>query len=133
MLDRLEAGLARERRLVSDASHELRTPLTTMRAELELALRGERDAGELRAAIASAHEETRRMSRLADDLLVLARADQGRLPLRPEPPAQDCSRPRPGAARPRSRGRQLDRRADGGAGPPLSWPTPIAWPRLSTT
>ena len=85
MLDRLEAGFARERRLVSDASHELRTPLTTMRAELELALRGERDAGELRAAIASAHEETRRMSSLADDLLVLARADQGRLPLRPEP------------------------------------------------
>jgi two-component system, OmpR family, sensor kinase len=85
MLARLEAGLARERRLVSDASHELRTPLTTLRAELELALRGERDAAELRAAIASAHEEARRMSILADDLLVLARADQGRLPLRTEP------------------------------------------------
>jgi two-component system OmpR family sensor kinase len=85
MLGRLEAGLARERRLVSDASHELRTPLTTLRAELELALRGERTAAELRAAIASAHEEARRMSSLADDLLVLARADQGRLPLRSEP------------------------------------------------
>jgi YD repeat-containing protein len=85
MLDRLEAALARERRLVSDASHELRTPLTTLRAELELALRSERTATELRAAIASAHEEARRMSTLADDLLILARADQGRLPLRPEP------------------------------------------------
>jgi two-component system OmpR family sensor kinase len=85
MLGRLEGGLARERRLVSDASHELRTPLTTLRAELELALRGERTAAELRAAIASAHEEARRMSSLADDLLVLARADQGRLPLRSEP------------------------------------------------
>jgi two-component system, OmpR family, sensor kinase len=85
MLGRLEAGLARERRLVSDASHELRTPLTTLRAELELALRGERDAAELRAAIASAHEEAQRMSTLADDLLVLARADQGRLPLQTEP------------------------------------------------
>jgi two-component system, OmpR family, sensor kinase len=85
MLARLDAGLARERRLVSDASHELRTPLTTLRAELELALRGERDAAELRAAIASAREEARRMSLLADDLLVLARADQGRLPLRTEP------------------------------------------------
>ncbi len=85
MLGRLEAALARERRLVSDASHELRTPLTTLRAELELALRGERTAAELRAAIASAHEEARRISTLADDLLVLARADQGGLPLRPEP------------------------------------------------
>jgi signal transduction histidine kinase len=85
MLSRLEAALGRERRLVSDASHELRTPLTTLRAELELALRGERDVAELRAAIASAHEEARRMSALADDLLVLARADQGRLPLRPQP------------------------------------------------
>ena len=84
MLSRLEAALGRERRLVSDASHELRTPLTTLRAELELALRGERDVAELRAAIASAHEEARRMSALADDLLVLARADQGRLPLRPQ-------------------------------------------------
>jgi two-component system, OmpR family, sensor kinase len=90
MLGRLEAGLARERRLVSDASHELRTPLATLRAELELALRGQRSAADLRAAIASAHEEARRMSTLADDLLVLARADQGRLPVRPEPwPAAD--------------------------------------------
>jgi two-component system, OmpR family, sensor kinase len=81
MLDRIEAAVARERRLVSDASHELRTPLTTLRAELELALLGDRDPEELRAAVASAAEEARRMSRLADDLLVLARADQGRLPL----------------------------------------------------
>jgi two-component system OmpR family sensor kinase len=85
MLDRLERALARERRLVGDASHELRTPLTTLRAELELALRGQRDADELRASIASAEEEARRMSILADDLLVLARADQGKLPIRAEP------------------------------------------------
>src|SRR5262249_33512008 len=84
MLDRIEAAVARERRLVSDASHELRTPLTTLRAELELALIGERDPEELRGAIESAVEEARRMSRLADDLLVLARADQGRLPLNQE-------------------------------------------------
>jgi two-component system, OmpR family, sensor kinase len=87
MLDRVEAAVARERRLVSDASHELRTPLTTLRAELDLALMGERDPEELRAAVTSAAEEARRMSRLADDLLVLARADQGRLPLDPEPVA----------------------------------------------
>ena len=84
MLDRVEAAVTRERRVVSDASHELRTPLTTLRAEVDLALLGDRDPAELRAALQSAAEEARRMSRLADDLLVLARADQGRLPLHPE-------------------------------------------------
>jgi signal transduction histidine kinase len=84
MLDRVEAAVERERRLVSDASHELRTPLTTLRAEVDYALMSERNPAELRAALESASEEARRMSRLADDLLVLARADQGRLPLHPE-------------------------------------------------
>ncbi|MHB1835487.1 MAG: HAMP domain-containing sensor histidine kinase, partial [Solirubrobacteraceae bacterium] len=84
MLDRLEAAVARERRVVSDASHELRTPLTTLRAEVDLALMGDRDRVQLRAALRSASDEARRMSRLADDLLVLARADQGRLPLNPK-------------------------------------------------
>ncbi|HSZ04837.1 MAG TPA: GAF domain-containing protein [Solirubrobacteraceae bacterium] len=85
MLDRVEEAVARERRVVSDASHELRTPLTTLRAEVDLALMGDRDKSELRAALESASEEAKRMSRLADDLLVLARADQGRLPLHPQP------------------------------------------------
>jgi signal transduction histidine kinase len=85
MLDRVEEAVARERRVVSDASHELRTPLTTLRAEVDLALMGNRDNAELRAALESASQEAKRMSRLADDLLVLARADQGRLPLHPRP------------------------------------------------
>jgi heavy metal sensor kinase len=84
MLDRVETAVARERRVVSDASHELRTPLTTLRAEVDLALMGDREKAELRAALESASEEARRMTRLADDLLVLARADQGRLPLQPQ-------------------------------------------------
>ena len=85
MLDRVEEAVARERRVVSDASHELRTPLTTLRAEVDLALIGDRDKAELRDALESAAEEARRMSRLADDLLVLARADQGRLPIHTQP------------------------------------------------
>jgi two-component system, OmpR family, sensor kinase len=103
MLDRLEAAVARERRVVSDASQELRTPLTTLRAEVDLALMGDRDKAELRAALESASDEGKRMSRLADDLLVLARADQGRLPLNPQPlPARElledaASRARAGA------------------------------------
>jgi signal transduction histidine kinase len=84
MLDRLEAAFARERAFAADASHELRTPLGILRAELELALREGRSPEELRAALASAAEETDRLIRLAEDLLVLARLDEGRLPLRRE-------------------------------------------------
>lgn len=83
MLDRLDAGLRRERRFVADASHELRTPLALLQTELELATRRARSPEELRAAIDSAAEEVERLIRLAEDLLVLASADEGRLPLRP--------------------------------------------------
>jgi two-component system OmpR family sensor kinase len=84
MLARLEAAFKRERAFVSDASHELRTPLAILRTELELALRGEHTREELEEALASAAEESERLSRLAEDLLVIARSDQGRLPVRPE-------------------------------------------------
>jgi heavy metal sensor kinase len=84
MLDRLEEAIERERRFVDDASHELRTPLSNLKAGLELALRRSRSADELEAEIRSAAEETDRLSRLAEDLLVLARADRGRLPIRRE-------------------------------------------------
>jgi heavy metal sensor kinase len=85
MLARLEDGLERERRFVADASHELRTPLATLRAELELALRRSRTTQEFENSIRSAAEETDRLSRIADDLLILARAEQGTLAVRTEP------------------------------------------------
>jgi two-component system, OmpR family, sensor kinase len=84
MLDRLQAALERERRLVDDASHELRTPLANLKAELDLALRRARTPAQLEAALHSAADESDRLSRLAADLLVLARADRGRLPIQPE-------------------------------------------------
>jgi two-component system, OmpR family, sensor kinase len=80
----VKAALARERRFVADASHELRTPLAALRTELELALRRERRPEELQAALRSAAEETDRLSKLAEDLLVLARAQDGKLPVRRE-------------------------------------------------
>ena len=82
MLARLEAAFARERAFVADASHELRTPLAILKGELELALRDGRTAAELEAALRSAAEETDRLVQLAEDLLVIARSDQGRLPIR---------------------------------------------------
>jgi two-component system OmpR family sensor kinase len=82
MLARLEEALERERRFVADASHELRTPLALLKAELELALRRPRPPQELEGALRAAAAETDRLAQLAEDLLVLARSDQGRLPLR---------------------------------------------------
>ena len=84
MLGRLEAAFEHERRFVANASHELRTPLAMLRTELELALRRPRSHDELEAAVRSAAHETDRLSRLAEDLLLIARADQGPLPIRAE-------------------------------------------------
>jgi two-component system OmpR family sensor kinase len=85
MLERLGGALERERSFVADASHELRTPLALLKTELELALRRPRSQEELEHALRSAAAETERLARLAEDLLVLARSDQGRLPLRRAP------------------------------------------------
>jgi two-component system OmpR family sensor kinase len=85
MLERLESALERERSFVADASHELRTPLALLKTELELALRRPRSEAELEHALRSAASEADRLVQLAEDLLVLARSDQGRLPMRSEP------------------------------------------------
>jgi two-component system OmpR family sensor kinase len=89
MLARIEDGLTRERRFVSDASHELRTPLALLKTELELALRGGGSPEELQAAIESAAAETDRLARIVDDLLLLARSEQGHLHLQREPVEPD--------------------------------------------
>jgi two-component system, OmpR family, sensor kinase len=85
MLGRLEVALERERRFVDDASHELRTPLALHKTELELALRYGAGEEELRAAIASAIEEVDRLIQLGEDLLIVARAEKGKLAVRLEP------------------------------------------------
>jgi signal transduction histidine kinase len=72
-----EATLARQREFVADASHELRTPLTSVLANLELL--EEELEGEQRETAASALRSSRRMRRLVGDLLLLARADAGRV------------------------------------------------------
>jgi signal transduction histidine kinase len=84
LLARLEDSLERERRFVGDASHELRTPLALLKAELDLALRRPRSPDELTAAVRSAAAETDHIVGLAEDLLVLARADAAGIPLRLE-------------------------------------------------
>lgn len=84
MLSRLHSALEHERHFVADASHELRTPLALLRTELELAVRRPRSPEELGAALRSALSETERLTRLADALLLLARAEAGSVPLQPQ-------------------------------------------------
>ncbi len=78
MLDRIEAASARERRFVSDASHELRSPIANIRTEIEVALHHPEFADWPTVA----HDvlaENDRMGRLVQELLLLARADEGSL------------------------------------------------------
>jgi len=77
--DERTASENRLRRFVADASHELRTPLAAVRAYAELFDRGARERPEdLERAMAGIQRESRRMGLLVDDLLLLARLDQGR-------------------------------------------------------
>jgi signal transduction histidine kinase len=85
MLDRLDDGLRRQRRFVAEASHELRTPLALLRTEVDLALARPRTPEELSTALRSVGQETTRLTSLADSLLTLAAADEGRLALACEP------------------------------------------------
>jgi two-component system OmpR family sensor kinase len=84
MLARLEAALQRERDFVADAGHELRTPLALLRTELELALRHSESPDDLREAVRSSSIEVDRLTQLAEDLLLIARSDRAKLPLKLE-------------------------------------------------
>jgi heavy metal sensor kinase len=79
MLARLEASFDSLRRFTADAAHELRAPLTILRTEAEVALSRERPAAEYRESIVSLLQELERLSRTAEQLLLLARADAGSL------------------------------------------------------
>ena len=83
LLVRLHGALARQRAFVADASHELRTPFAVLRGELELAERPGRSKEELSAAVASAAAEAERLTRITDDLLLLARGDEATLSISP--------------------------------------------------
>jgi hypothetical protein len=82
LLSRLRRALDTERAFVADASHELRSPLAILCGELELAARPGRSPAELTSAVHTAAEEADRLTRITNDLLVLARGDAGRLELR---------------------------------------------------
>ncbi|HEY6398944.1 MAG TPA: histidine kinase dimerization/phospho-acceptor domain-containing protein, partial [Solirubrobacteraceae bacterium] len=77
MLDRLSQAFATQREFIADASHELRTPLTVIRGQLEVLASQEHPTGaEIRRVERLVQAEIARLSRLVDDVLVLARAEQ---------------------------------------------------------
>jgi signal transduction histidine kinase len=85
MLARLEESFERERAFVADASHELRTPFAVLKAELEVAQRGGGYSEPVGTALASAIEEVDHLSRLAEDLLLIARSGDRELAVKLEP------------------------------------------------
>jgi heavy metal sensor kinase len=84
LLSRLDRSFETMRRFVADASHELRTPIAVIRGEADVALDHDRSPSEYRESLAIIQDEARRLTRLIDDLLNLARADAGRVNLHVE-------------------------------------------------
>lgn len=98
LVARLRAALQTQRQFMADASHELRTPVSVIRTAADVTLnRQHRDEAEYREALAVTAAQSRRLSRLVEDMLVLARADAGAYPLQPidlylDDVVEDCRR-----------------------------------------
>jgi len=84
MLDRLDAAFRSQRRFTADASHELRAPLNVLRGEIEVALKRPRSPEEYQVVLNRCRDEVLRLTYLASDLLLLARAEAGPSPDQPE-------------------------------------------------
>ena len=84
LVARLRAALHTQQQFMADASHELRTPVSIVRTATDVALsREQRDENDYRETLAIVGDQSRRLGRLVDNMLVLARADAGGYPLRP--------------------------------------------------
>jgi signal transduction histidine kinase len=82
VLSSLATALSTQRRFMADASHELRTPLSIMRTAADVTLsQPSRDESEYREALTVVAQQSSRLTRLVDDMLVLARADAGGYPV----------------------------------------------------
>lgn len=81
MLERLDASFAAMARFTADASHELRSPLAVLRSTLDVTLSHTRSPQEYQEVLFSLCEEVSRLQVITEDLLLLAKADSGRIPL----------------------------------------------------
>jgi heavy metal sensor kinase len=84
LIDRLQKAIEEMRRFTADAAHELRTPLAVLRSGIEVTLRIPRSADEYRRALEAAADESHRLARLADQLLLLSRQEAGMTQLEQE-------------------------------------------------
>lgn len=82
LLAERESTIARQRRFVADTSHELRTPVSNLQGTLEVALRRERTEAEYRKTLQTSLGEVHRLTRLVEDLLLLAKSDEAALDIR---------------------------------------------------
>ena len=110
LLDRLAAGMRRERRLTAEVSHELRTPLAQIQAEVDLALRRDRGSDEYRRALEEIRASAARIGATIETLLATARQD-ARLPRGTGDVAEAASRV-VDACRPLAAGRRVVVRVD---------------------
>ena len=82
VLDRLGTAIETQRQFMADASHELRTPVSIMRTAADVTLsQPARDEGEYRDALLTVSQQTSRLARMVDDMLMLARSDAGGYPI----------------------------------------------------
>ena len=79
LLDRLERSFAQQRRFMADASHELRTPATIVRTEADVTLSRDRSSDEYRESMGVVQDAARRMTRIVEEIFLLARSDAGQL------------------------------------------------------
>lgn len=80
LLDRLDFEFDRQRRFMADASHELRTPLSIIRGESEVALSKDgRSSADYQESLKVVNDESKRLTKIVEDLFTLARADSGHL------------------------------------------------------
>ncbi len=84
MLDRLQDSFRRLSEFSSDLAHDLRTPINNLLGEAQVALSRPRDAAEYRAVLESAVEEYERLSRMIENMLFLARADNAQARVAPQ-------------------------------------------------
>ncbi|MRR35414.1 HAMP domain-containing protein, partial [bacterium] len=85
MLDKIQQVFISQKQFIQDVSHELRTPLTIMRGELEVALKRQRSQDEYHAILGSILDESKKVGKLLEDLLTLARYDSSSASLIREP------------------------------------------------